>query len=83
VSANNGINIVEDSRRLPRSVDEGISGIFRVGATKGGDEKTDEIDTFICRHLLSTSPSSYACGIMVVDPAYFAATPDKKGVSAL
>jgi hypothetical protein len=53
VSKNKGINIVEDFRGLPRSVDEGISGIFRIGATKAGDEKTDEIETFIFRHLLS------------------------------
>jgi hypothetical protein len=51
VSINKGINIVEDFRHLPRSVDEGIAGIFRVGATEAGDEKTDEIETFIDRLL--------------------------------
>jgi hypothetical protein len=54
VSINKGVNIVEDFRRLSRSVGEGISGIFRVGATKAGGEKTDEIDTFIYGHLLRT-----------------------------
>jgi hypothetical protein len=52
VSIHKGINIVEDFRRLPRSVNEGIAGIFRIGATKAGDEKTVEIDTFIYRLLL-------------------------------
>jgi len=32
----------EDFRRLPRSADEGISAIFRVGATKAGVEKTSK-----------------------------------------
>jgi hypothetical protein len=58
VSINKGVNIVEDFRHLPRNVDEGISGIFRVGATKVGDEKTDEIDIFIYRHLLNWSKIS-------------------------
>ena len=53
---NNFAFLAEDFRRLPRSPDEGISGIFRVGATKAGGEKTDDIDIFIYRHLLTANP---------------------------
>ncbi len=41
------VKIVAVCRRLPRRIVEGIWGIFRGDATKVGDEKTGEIDTFI------------------------------------
>jgi len=44
----------EDFRRLPRSVAEDISGIFRGGATKAGGEKTNKEYEVIFTSALST-----------------------------
>ena len=43
---------------MPRSVDEGKTGIFRGGATKEGGENTDEIGMVICLQTLSNRYST-------------------------
>jgi len=55
---NNFTFLAEDFRRQPRSVDEGISAIFRGGATKAGGEKTSQECEVIFASALSETPNT-------------------------
>ena len=57
---NNFPFLAEDFRRLPRSADEGISALFRGGATKVGNEKTGKIGILICLQSISIIYSNTA-----------------------
>jgi len=58
---NNLAFFAEDFRRLPRSVDEDISGICRGGATKAGGEKTSKECEVIFASALSIEDTQQEC----------------------